>query len=250
LRFDERVSKSLFFKENVQTKEWELDLTMPCFNLQDPFIFGFKDYIIFGGVEILKRENRKHLSYRNVFYKGRSVNLLTRFSHGLWGMKGIRFTGLADDKIGIFTRLQGLRGGRGKIGFLKIDDLGEFTPRKFSNAPIMEKMFSREEWGGVNEVHVLKNGGLGVLAHIAKFDKLGVRHYYPITFMFDCEKQEFSRMKIILKRSILPVGEAKREDLFDVVYPGGLIRNEDRTADLYVGVGDLEAYIINIKDPF
>ena len=57
-------------------------------------------------------------------------------------------------------------------------------------------------------------------------------------------------MKIIAVRSDFPEGPAKRPDLVDVIFSGGLIRKDHGLADLYVGASDKEAYCIEITDPF
>jgi len=35
-----------------------------------------------------------------------------------------------------------------------------------------------------------------------------------------------------------------------VIFPGGIERNSDKTATLFVGLSDAEAYSITIEDPF
>ena len=57
-------------------------------------------------------------------------------------------------------------------------------------------------------------------------------------------------MKIIATRKELPKGESKSPELSNILFPGGLIRNNNGTVNLYVGAGDAEAYEILIKDPF
>ncbi|MFH1270078.1 MAG: DUF1861 family protein [Nanoarchaeota archaeon] len=247
-RGDERNTKVIFFqkKENL----WEADIRMPIFNLQDPFIFPFKDEIIVGGVEVVQKKARKFLSYRNAFYVGKDVFYLSKLGNGPWGMKGIRFKDLPNEKIGVFTRLQGDGGGRGKIGFAIINSLDELKPRLMSQTVAIQGIFAEGEWGGVNEIHKLKNGKWGVLAHVARYAKGKIRHYYPISFLFDYEKREISKVKILTRREDLPEDEAKKPDLFYVVYPGGIVRKDDGTAVLYVGVGDSKAYAVAMKDPF
>ncbi|MCH7568790.1 MAG: DUF1861 family protein [Nanoarchaeota archaeon] len=269
LREHEQGTRVIFFRRLKHSHHWHVDENCPVFDLQDPFIFKFRDLNIFGGVEVIQRASKISLSYRTVFYKGKDIHNLKKFSHGPWGMKGIRFISLPNtenkefsvpsipkskevsgNKIGVFTRPQGKRGRRGKIGFEIIDSLQKLNSRTLSRAGIIKGVFTRGEWGGINEVHFLKNNKLGVLGHIARFSKDKKRYYYPITFMFDYETKKFSGLKIIAARSDLPHGEAKRDDLYNVIYPGGIIRNEKDIAKLYVGVGDAESYEITIEDPF
>ena len=248
-REEEDSSVSMFFCYSRDKKTWLLNKSYPIFNLQDPFIAKFRDYILLGGVEVAQRPNKKDLSYRTLFFRGEDVNTMNLFAHGPWGMKCIRFIELHDKTIAVFTRPQGKKGGRGKIGFTIIDTLKNLTPRTLSNVPLINNMFTRGEWGGVNELQLLENGKVGVLGHIGKFIK-DKKHYSVITFIFDPKTGIYSDMKIILKRADLPHVTPKREDLYNVVYPGGLIRNSDGTANIYVGVGDTKSYEIVLKDPF
>ena len=210
-----------------------------------------KGSLVFGGVQT--KQKGKKIRFRTLFYRGKDVDNLSKFSRGPWGMKDIRLVELGDGRIGVFTRPRGGKAGRGKIGFRIIDYLKDIRPRMLSRVDIIKGMFARGEWGGVNEAHVLKNGKLGVLGHISKFNKDGnikKRYYYPMTFLFDPETGEFSNMKILVSRSDLPETESKRDDLYYVIFPGGLRRKENGRAELYAGVSDAKSYRITIKDPF
>lgn len=245
-RESERDSRIVFFN----WPKCVVDESLPFLDLQDPFVLRFNDELIFGGVEVKDRKVKKYLSYRTVFYMFENKKFKNIF-HGPWGMKCIRFLKLNNGKIGIFTRPQGRKGRRGKIGFAVAETLGDIGPRIFSRAEIIDGMFARGEWGGVNEVHLLNNGKIGALGHVSKYSNgKKKRHYYPMTFVFNPEKREFSGMKIILRRKDIPKGEIKREDLYDVIYPGGIMRNGDGTASFYSGISDAEAHEILIDDPF
>jgi len=252
LRDFEVGSLAVFFTKKGKEKYWKRSKA-PVFNLQDPFWIRFNGEIVIGGVEIMQKNVERGLKWRTVFYRGKSLGKLRRFAEGPWGMKGIRFVRL-NGKIYLFTRPQGKKGRRGKIGFRVLNSLSELKPRKISGAGIIKGMFAKGEWGGVNQVHVLKNKKLGVLGHIAKFEKDNSgevrRYYYPISFCFDPETEEFSGMKILACRGDLPEGDSKRKDLYHVIYPGGLIRVKGKKAKLYAGVSDVESYEITIKDPF
>jgi len=104
--------------------------------------------------------------------------------------------------------------------------------------------------GGANELHILKNGLIGVLGHIACFDNSGNRHYYPMTFAFNMKTKEASPIKIIATRKNLPAGDYKRKDIIDVIFSGNIVRKENAKAELYCGVSDAEAHKILIDDPF
>ena len=256
---DSENSEVIFFKKDGH--QWCADVTIPKLKLQDPFITRFKDLYIVGGVEIFEDENcHVKLNYRTVFYRGKSLRYLEMFAKGPDKMKDIRLCLLPDQRILVMTRPQGNDqltddgkiqvGSRGKIGYLIIDYLEELTPENILKAQILEHMFVPEEWGGCNEMHVLKNGKIGVLAHIACYDEKGDRHYYSTTFCFDYMTGDYSPMKMIAVRNNFQDGPAKRDDLKDVIFSGGIVRLENHKACLYCGVSDTQGHRIIIDDPF
>lgn len=246
---DSEHSQVYFFVEHAG--EWKPRVNAPVFTLQDPFVTRIGGNLVFGGVEISPHpEIEGALEWRTVFYKGQNIAGLTEFFKGPVGMKDLRLVELSDKSVGVLTRPQGEKGGRGEIGFTKVPDLEELTVDVINDAPLLEGQFIEEEWGGGNEIHLLNNGLLGVLGHIACFDDAGDRHYYPMYFILNPENKEFSNIELVANRANFLPGVAKRSDLKDVVFSGGLLRNEDGTAELYAGIGDAEAQKITIDDPF
>jgi hypothetical protein len=69
-------------------------------------------------------------------------------------------------------------------------------------------------------------------------------------FVINPVSGEHSPIALIATRSRFLPGDAKRSDLEDVVFSGGLIRNPDGTAVLYAGISDAEAQRLTIEDPF
>ncbi|QYR20230.1 DUF1861 family protein [Paenibacillus sp. sptzw28] len=247
---DSEFSQVFFF---TQTDEvWNPRVHTHTYNLQDPFITMIKGELIFGGVEVITAadNSNKIVSWVTQFYRGLSIDSLCHFSSGPGTMKDIRLIELADGRIGVFTRPQGIRGGRGQIGFTIIRSLEELDEQTFIDADIIQDQFVAEEWGGANEAHLLKNGLVGVLGHIACFDNQKNKHYYSMVFSINPETCEKTPIKIIAARSDFPEGPEKRPDLEDVIFSGGLIRLNNGRAMLSVGVSDAEAYRIEIPDPF
>lgn len=243
-------SKISLFKK-TKTNSWILDTKFEKLNLEDPFVNKIDDEFIVGGVEVQKNIRKRMINYRTIFYRGKDIFSLKKFVAGPWGMKDIRLVKIDKNKIGVFTRPQGKKGGRGKIGFTIISNLQELTPKTMSNAPIINGQFAKGEWGGVNQVLILKNKKLGILGHIARYSKdKRNRFYYAIVFGFDTEKRIASNLRIILRRAELPEGESKDPGLYNVIFPGGIIRKKNGTALLYAGIGDMESYKILIRDPF
>jgi len=249
-RHDEISRVWLFVESNGK---WIKSPDTPEFlRFQDPFLTRVGEEIILGGVQIDTNplDENQIICWRTLFFRGKNFNEMKLFARGPNGMKDIRIVSLNDGKIAVFTRPQGEIGGRGKIGYVCINSLDELNEKNINRAQIYHSHFVAEEWGGVNEVHVLKNGLLGVLGHIARFDDEGNRHYYPMVFAFDPESMAHSSVKIIACRDDFLSSPAKRGDLYDVVFSGGLIRQGDGTAVLYAGVSDATAQWLVIPDPF
>lgn len=246
---DSEHSEVIFFERKKES--WVPVLDAPVLKLQDPFVTKVDNLLVAGGVEIFPdKDNPYALCWRTVFYKGKSLKSLERFAKGPDKMKDIRLLQLEDKRILVAVRPQGETGGRGKIGFIVIDNLEELTEETIEKAHILKEQFTDEEWGGCNEMHLLPNGKIGVLSHIACFDETGDRHYYATCFTYDVCTKEFTPMKMISERKDFAPGESKRPDLRDVIFSGGLVRRKDGKAELYCGVGDAEAHMRVIEDPF
>ncbi|TFE23873.1 MTP-1 family protein [Cohnella luojiensis] len=242
-------SEIVFFVEREGV--WTRHKDLPTFALQDPFHTRIGGELIIGGVQTYPHpEKENFLAWRTVFYRGSSIRNLSPFFTGPKGMKDIRLIGLADGTVGVFTRPQGTIGGLGKIGFTRIASLDELTVEAIDEAYLFEGQFIDAEWGGANEAHLLAGGRIGVLGHSACYDERMDRHYYPMVFTWDPETNSLTEIELIAVRDDFLPGMAKRIDLRDVVFSGGLIRNGDGTAHLYAGIGDAEAHRITIPDPF
>ncbi|MCC0714874.1 MTP-1 family protein [Clostridioides sp. ES-S-0077-01] len=221
------------------------------FTLQDPFFTFIDGELILGGVEIFPHPTIENsLGWRTVFYKGKDINSLEECFKGPDGMKDLRLVELKDKKIGVLTRPQGSKGGRGKIGFTIVNKIEDLTIDVIEDAPLLENQFTDLEWGGANEAHLLKDGRIGVLGHIACFDDNGCRHYYPMVFILNPVTNETTDIQLIATRKDFLEGPSKRPDLVDVVFSGGLVRHNDKTATLYAGISDADAQLITIVDPF
>lgn len=232
---------------------------------QDPFFTKVNGKLIVGGVQLDSDplDEKKIICWRTLFFRGKNINDLKLFAVGpnrkkdlkllAVGpnrMKDIRIVGLKDGGIGVFTRPQGGSSGMGKIGYIRLDKLEDLSEQNILKARIFDTHFVDGEWGGVNEPHLLKNGLVGVLGHIAYWENFSVRHYYAMAFVFNPETLEHSKIRIIARRSDFSDGAFKRPDLQDVLFSGGLIRLGNGRARLYTGVADAEAHMMEIEDPF
>lgn len=247
---DSEFSQVFFF--TLRDGVWSPRAHTHTYNLQDPCVTQIRGELIVGGVEVITAADnpQKIVSWITQFYRGYRIDSMRHFSSGPGTMKDIRLIELADGRIGVFTRPQGARGGRGQIGFTVIDSLEELSEQTFLEAEVLQNQFVPEEWGGANEAHLLKNGHVGVLGHIACLDRLGKKHYYSMVFSLDPVTFETTPVKIIAARSDFPVGPGKRPELQDVIFSGGLVREANGRAMLSVGVSDAEAYRIELPDPF
>ena len=264
-RHSELDSRIVFFEEEVHDHRWKPIKDAPVLPLQDPFyIEDVQGYQIVGGVHIWDDASRPGgLNWCTYFYRykqnlaelvGKNGKLKPPFAIGPDGMKDIRLIELPSGRIGVFTRPQSSTpstGGRGKIGYLEIDHLDQLTPERIAAAPLLPGLFRDEEWGGANELHLLKNGRVGVLGHIAEFTGKQ-KNYYPMTFCFDPVTKAASGLKIIALSDSFPrrVG-TKTPELNNVMFSGGLIRLPHQDALLYAGVGDIAAGVVYLdEDPF
>ncbi|MFA7254256.1 MAG: DUF1861 family protein [Patescibacteria group bacterium] len=250
-------SKVMFFEES--DGKWRIVPEAPVFGLQDPFhVENVQGWHILGGVQTFPHPTLPGgLGYRTVFYRYKNtiIDLIDKngqivdpFAEGPKMMKDIRLIELTNGKIAVFTRPQGDGGGLGKIGYIEIGSLDELE-HNIPMAKIISNQFLDDEWGGANELHLLSNGKVGVLGHVAHFDG-DVRHYYAMAFVFDPRNRRATHMEILTTASEFPPVKPKKEDLGRVIFSGGLHRNSDGTADLYVGIGDIKAGKIKIPDPF
>ncbi|HWB55206.1 MAG TPA: DUF1861 family protein [Tepidisphaeraceae bacterium] len=249
-RRDTECSEIVVF-ENGFSKQCTPCFRHPAFQgLQDPCITWAGDELVLGGVRFPVPLEDGRTGFKMEFYRGRSLRELRHFLTGPPAMKDIRFKQLTDGRVAVFSRPQGSVGGRGQIGFTLAPSWDAISSAMIADAPLFNGQLLKDEWGGVNEVHTLTNGNLGVLGHIACFDERGDRHYYPMVFSVDVKTRRPSPIRIIAQRSFFPPGPSKRPDLRDVVFSGGLIRNSDGTADLYVGTSDAAAAVVKLPDPF
>jgi len=248
-RNDER-SQVMFFVERDGV--WVPREGAPVFSLQDPFYTFIGGELVFGGVEVEFDPDDPYYitTWRTVFYRGRRVTDLRRCAAGPPAMKDIRLVEIGKNRIGMFTRPMIVGRTRAVIGYTEIASLDALTVEAIERADLLIGQFAPDEWGGGNEAMLLRNGWIGVLGHIAYMDEANYRHYYPMTFGFHPDTKRHTPIKLIATRDMFPPGPAKRPDLADVLFSGGLRRNGDGTATLYTGVSDAEAHRIVIEDPF
>jgi hypothetical protein len=218
---------------------------LPIFELQDPFFKKVHQWTVFGGTEVIYGTNK---TWHTAMFWGKDLRHLDQKVIAPPGMKDVRLVELKDGRIGVFTRPQGLVGGRGTIGFLIIHHLAELTTERMANSTLIH-LLTADAWSGVNDAYLRKDGKINVLAHVANFSEGNVRHYYPATFIFDPFTMEVEALKIIAERSNFLPGPAKRKDLEDVLFSAGIFE-ENGMHYLISGVSDVEVQTIQVINPF
>jgi hypothetical protein len=114
-------------------------------------------------------------------------------------------------------------------------------------ARIIENQFAPDEWGGANDLHLLPDGRIEVIGHIAHQDKPdaqnkeGAKHYYAMSFIYDPSNHTATPIEIIATIKNFPEGDAKTPQHKDIVYPSSVVRHGDGTRTLYAGLRDAKA---------
>lgn len=200
---DTELSEVRFFvREGDVWRAAEGTVRLP---LQDPFVTFVGGKLVLGGVNVTFPEVKGgDTCWQTDFYIGSPFGL-EKFLEGPKQMKDVRLAELPDGKIAVCSRPQGASmekyGCIAKIGFTVVNGLGELTADVIENAPFLEKMFKDDEWGGVNQLTVLKNGKLGAIGHKAcrTYEADGQRlHYYGIAFAIDPVTREITQNKMIV----------------------------------------------------
>ena len=254
-RVEKRENELSFVRLFEQSGEDEYTAVYPKLSfqrLQDPFVTTVQGEIVLGGVQIVTHplDEKRIISWQTLFFKGKTPEEFKLFAVGPSCMKDIRLCELADGRIAVLTRPQGKKGGKGKIGFTVLDHLKDLCADNILDAAIDPSYFLPEEWGGANDVHLLKNGMLGVAGHIACRTAEGL-HYRSLPFALAPDPGAHSPLRIIASRSDISSSPAsKRPDLKDVLFTGGIVRHGNGQATLYTGVSDCESWCAEIPDPF
>lgn len=253
---DSEISKVGFFEKTENG--WTLDKKASALELQDPFVTFVGGKLVLGGVSVIFPEIKGgDVLWHTDFYIGDDIYSLKKFAEGPKQMKDIRLVELDGGKVAVCSRPQGRSmekyGCISKIGFTVIDSLSELNAEAIENAPYLEKLFKDDEWGGANQLTVLKNGKIGVIGHKACRTYVGGEqrlHYYGIAFAIDPDSRKITQNKIIVTRDSFPDGEKKRFDLGDVTFTSGIVRKADGTAEIYAGLSDALVGSALIPDPF
>ncbi len=240
----------LFVVENNILKRIDWQIYPPDLELEDPFITFINDEIIFGAVQVLDKASDNEWTIKTIFYKGKDIFNLEKFAEGPSMMKDIRLVDLHNGKIGVFTRPKGGQFLNGRICYVEINDLEELNLyQTYDNAKLINLPISDKEWVGANDIYYFGDKKLGVLGHLARFDDNINLIYSAISFNFNPNEFSVDNFKIIARRRDFPYGNTKNDKTKDVVFPGGLVFQNDDVY-LYCGLSDAEIGRIRINNPF
>jgi len=244
-------SKVKFFQQDNDAV-WRVNEQLPTFKMEDPFISVFNGEYLLGGVEVDSIDNDILTGYRTVFYSGRTLNDLHKVAHGPESMKDIRLLPLENGKTAVFARPKPFNSQtaleNGRIAFAEVTNLDELL-LKIPEAVVLPNLYTEMQWGGSNQVLRLQNGNVSVLAHEAYFDEKG-RNYDTTIFEFDMKTKQAISENVLVQRDVFPMTEAKTEELFPVVFPGGIAPTSDTEIfTLYAGISDAAIGTIDFRWP-
>jgi len=231
---------------------WSVVPDSTIYTLEDPYVAVVGNELTLGGTNVRKRSGKVDNYYCD-FYRGTKLNDMVYFTSGPDRMKDVRLVDLGS-KIGVFSRPRGeyIRkeyGSESIIGYMEISTLDELDASVIESAPAVSGLFSRDQWGGCNQVYLLEDGMIGIIGHISYVDS-GLDVYMNMSFVMNRETLQASELKIIGTRKCYPEGPCKKPYLKDCVFTGGIVMREDERVDLYSGLGDVDTGRIVIDYPF
>jgi len=228
-----------------------------AYPLEDPFFLKIGSEYILGGVHVVK-ERGSIKTYYVYFYRGKSPFDLKYFTTGPDYMKDIRLVELPNGKIGVFSRprcdeIMEKYGTVSQVGYTVIDSLDELDGAVIEKAPYIPGFFASNEWGGVNQAVVLKEGLIGLVGHqgYTLFEN-GNEYaiYVNVAYVYDPSINEILDKKVIGVRSDYPDAVSKRPALAYCAFTSGICPVEDGKVNLYSGLGDASEGSTEIPDPF
>jgi hypothetical protein len=150
---DEELSETVFFRKIGEA--WMPIANGPRFpGLQDPCITMIDGRLLLGGVRFPVKVGAEEMAWQMEFYVEEEDGVFEHVFTGPAKMKDIRFVQLPDERVVVFTRPQGIKGGRGKIGYFVANSQASLSAQAIDDAPLLEGLCPGEEWVGASEAHV------------------------------------------------------------------------------------------------
>lgn len=248
-----------FYKHNKEKDIWEpVSDTPPMEGYQDPTyigeISGQKYFSVVNTEEDPKTEVITNYWAELFVIKG-DLNHIEPVAKGPLKSKGLHLIQTPQGIEG-FIRMQGEEFGKGKVCHFRLPQMADLqdTLENIREKTEIIEMFDQEEWGGVNDLHLLSDGRIGILGHIARFDKNSdipdKKDYYVTSGIFDPKTKTCSDLKIIMTAEDLGIEyDAKRPDLQNVLYPTNSILDADKL-HVYANLGDTKAMVFTVENPW
>lgn len=265
------------------TAGWRLSLveSAPRFRgMQDPYYLGeFPDlvsggiYHVIGGVKItVDPSTRKITDWQDHFFRYRS-NLEEVFENGapkpfatgVRRAKDTRFVWLPgreseEKQIAVCPRPQGRFGGIGRIGYFKTDNLEtlqndiEAYFMLEDESTLISDLLEEDEWGGVNQMMVQRDGSILLIGHRARrtgSNGTERRKYRPFAAMLDPDSGQLigAVKELDVVPDEFPSVVAKRPELEDVIFSGGImLDNDDPDRVVFIGGAKDASVVLKVID--
>ncbi|RMF54436.1 DUF1861 family protein [Candidatus Woesearchaeota archaeon] len=245
----ETDSRVMFFER--KNGYYTLMRNVPSFKMQDPAVFIIEGLYVLRGVHVFNEGSK--LNWQTDFYAGDSLSRLEYLSSGPIGMKDITLVDL-NGAIGIFTRPRGKELKERRIGYFEVeslDDIQRIGEADYVKAYLINGIFDDNQWGGANQAMNLGNGRIGVIGHLAWFDKHNRKHYVAMSFIFNRQTRRLSDFKVLARREDFPKAPSKSKPILDdIVFPAGIDDVRGERPFLYAGLSDFCCGRIRINNPF
>lgn len=244
-------SRVFFFKHVEGSTYTKIDEIPPIVNeisfgsVEDPSVVTINNEIILSVVIAHCEESDPNIDtpsekwkIKTKYYRGFDLSDMTSFAE-IEG-KDNRICPIGGDKIFVAVRPQNRLGGLGTIGFLE-STLSELNNIVWEDAHLLTNLFSSDERGGMNELHVNKNRPnlIGALCHCA-FDKPNTKDkvYFAFWLEINRKTRDYGAVIPVAMRNDFPHHQPKEPNLADVFFPTGIEYSENSNIRIHGGLGD------------
>lgn len=221
---------------------YHIEKELPIVNVLYPHITLLNGMIALEGILSIDSNNKQVC-----LYVGESLDTLELklvLPSFITGMRIVEY----NNRIHAFFTVKGGQYEHGKIAYQSYASLDDMKRSTFNNIQVFSNHFIRGEFGGVNDIHILRNGLFGIIGHAAYVDHDGFKHSYPIAFGFNIENHKSTKLKVLLEKSSLNI-KIPKQHFNDSMFISGLNRGANNRANLIVET-DHKIFSIIIDDPF
>lgn len=221
---------------------YHVEEDLNIFNVNYPHLAMIHNQYVLEGVLRIDENNKQSCLYVGPNLK--SLELKVVFPPFIKSVRVFEYS----NKIHAFYTVSGQNYGTGKIAHAAYNSFDEMKQSSFNNIQVFSNHFISGESGGINDIHILQNGLIGIVGHITYTDSYDTEHSYPCAFAFNIDNNKSTKLKIILEKSSLNLSSTKKY-FTDKIHTSGLIRRANNRASLYIET-DQKIYSIIFDDPF